>query len=152
MIGEYGVVFIGNSSSKSYHTLIDKQEIANGDQTYWHGIYSWFSAPQSDTFRENALSPEFEYYASIKGVPTLMHLDAEGRMSNSTVEDISIDRVGPIAVGGHGRIEISSHVRGARCFSLSGTLIFRGRGSVTVSPGIYIVVDDRGNMMKVVVK
>ena len=44
MLGDGDIVFIGNSSAKSYHKLISRERFENGDRIAWRGVYTWFAA------------------------------------------------------------------------------------------------------------
>lgn len=48
MLGDGDIVFIGNSSAKSYHKLISRQRFENGDRIAWRGVYTWFAEPLAD--------------------------------------------------------------------------------------------------------
>lgn len=47
-LGADDVVFIGNSHGKSYHKLIADKRVENGGETFWRGVYTWFSSPIAD--------------------------------------------------------------------------------------------------------
>lgn len=48
MLGDGDIVFIGNSSAKSYHKLISRKRFENGDRIAWRGVYTWFAEPLAD--------------------------------------------------------------------------------------------------------
>ena len=154
MVDDSDVVFIGNSWSKSYHKTIGGKNISAGDSTSWHGIYTWFSAPVTDTYRENdgEAEPAFEYQATINGTPTLMHLDSKGRMTTGVSAPFADAKQAPIARAAQGKIVISQNVSTAYCYNIAGSLIYQGTGTVYVPAGIYIVTDRKGNTAKLLVR
>lgn len=42
------IIFIGNSSNKTYHKIIANKEHKKGDVIHWSGVYTWFKSPVSD--------------------------------------------------------------------------------------------------------
>lgn len=154
MIDDNDVVFIGNSWSKSYHKTIGGKNITAGDSTSWHGIYTWFSTPVADTYRENDgdTEPSFEYQATINGAPTLMHLDSKGRMTTGISTPVADAQRVPIARASQGKIVINPSVGTAYCYNITGALIHKGSGTIYVPAGIYIVTDRCGNSAKLLVR
>lgn len=47
-IADDDIIFIGNSSNKTYHKIIANKEHKKGDVIYWSGVYTWFKSPVSD--------------------------------------------------------------------------------------------------------
>lgn len=153
-VGPNSYVYIGNSWSKSYHTLIWDHSVKKGDVTNWHGIYSWFKEPIIDTCRDkDEANPIFEYGAYIDGQPVVMHLGPDGKMTETAgIEDIIVDSQPDFVQVLDGRIIISESAPNACCYDLSGKLVFKGSGSFNCPTGIYIVNDMRGHSVKLFVK
>lgn len=156
MVNDNDYAFIGNSWSKSYHKLIGNRTVKNGDETNWHGLYTWFNEPVTDTFRDTSVSePIFEYTAYINGKKTTMHLDAQGKMTpdasgvGTTIADGSKT---PLAFASNGKITISDMAPQACCYTLLGTLVHKGSGTFNCTPGVYIVSDMRGKSVKLIVR
>lgn len=47
-IADDDIIFIGNSSNKTYHKIIANKEHKKGDVIHWSGVYTWFKSPVSD--------------------------------------------------------------------------------------------------------
>lgn len=47
-IADNDIIFIGNSSNKTYHKIIANKEHKKGDVIHWSGVYTWFKSPVSD--------------------------------------------------------------------------------------------------------
>ena len=47
-ISDDDIIFIGNSSNKTYHKIIADREHKKGDIIHWSGVYTWFKSPVSD--------------------------------------------------------------------------------------------------------
>lgn len=47
-IADDDIIFIGNSSNKTYHKIIANKEHKKGDVIYWSGVYTWFKSPVSN--------------------------------------------------------------------------------------------------------
>ena len=47
-IADDDLIFIGNSSNKTYPTIIANKEHKKGDVIHWSGVYTWFKSPVSD--------------------------------------------------------------------------------------------------------
>ncbi|MCM1067965.1 MAG: hypothetical protein NC418_10370 [Muribaculaceae bacterium] len=73
-VNDSDLVFIGNSYTKSYHKIIGKHTIEPGESSHWHGIYTWFTRPLTDS------NDSFAYVAYIDGKPVEMRVDAKGEM------------------------------------------------------------------------
>ena len=78
LVDDNDVVFIGNSYSKSYHKTIGRKKVHKGMSTRWHGIYSWFSAPQNDS------ETTFAYPACSGNEPTIISIDKKSGHYNLT--------------------------------------------------------------------
>ncbi len=149
------VVFIGNSWSKSYHKVIGDYTVRDGDQSTWHGVYSWFKEPIRDNCRNLTDDLTYEYGAYINGEPVVMHLSPNGKMSQlSGIEDVVADDVADksFASAGQGCIVVSDSAPDARCYNPDGKLVHVGAGSFECASGIYLVNDMRGNTVKLFVK
>lgn len=146
------VVFIGNSSTKCYHKIMGSHTVRQGDVTRWHGIYSWFKTPETDTCRGTAPGT-FAYRGYAGGQPALFSLDAQGHMTVSTEAGVESPAVAalPFAKAGKGYIEIDG-APGAAVYSLAGTLLHSGNGVHSCEPGIYIASDGHGHAVKIQVK
>lgn len=153
-VGDNDNVYYGNSWSKSYHTLIWYHPINAGDTSSWHGIYTWFDKPLTDTFRGgNNPDPKFEYGGYIDGEPVIFSLGADGKMSDTAgIGDTVVDSDDVFAVAGQGYIAVSESASHARCFDTTGKLIHEGSGSFSCRPGLYIVTDMNGHSIKLIVK
>lgn len=152
-ITDNDVVFIGNSSAKSYHKLIGDHPVTKGDRSTWHGVYTWFSQPLTDNCRNAADDHCFEYGAYIEGSPVIMTLDADGRMNQTAgIEDVTVDSAHRFAHVSGNVITIAADAPDACCFDLSGKVIHRGAGSFACPAGVYIVNDMRGHSAKLIVK
>ena len=81
MVSADDVIFIGNSWSKSYHKCIGDHGVTSGDQTSWHGVYSWFREPITDRCHYDSDDMVFVYGAYVNGNPVEMHLDVDGTMT-----------------------------------------------------------------------
>lgn len=42
------IIFIGNSSNKTYHKIVANREYKKGDVIHWSGVYTWFKSPVFD--------------------------------------------------------------------------------------------------------
>lgn len=47
-ITDNDIIFIGNSSNKTYHKIIANKEYGKGDVIRWSGVYTWFRIPVLD--------------------------------------------------------------------------------------------------------
>lgn len=47
-IADDDIIFIGNSSNKTYHKIIADKEHKKGDVIHWSGVYTWFKSPIAD--------------------------------------------------------------------------------------------------------
>lgn len=47
-ITENDIIFIGNSSNKTYHKIIANKTRQQGDIIRWSGVYTWFKSPIAD--------------------------------------------------------------------------------------------------------
>ena len=47
-IADDDIIFIGNSSNKTYHKIIANKEHKTGHAIHWSGVYTWFKSPVSD--------------------------------------------------------------------------------------------------------
>lgn len=47
-ISDDDIIFIGNSSNKTYHKIIADREYKKGDIIHWSGVYTWFRSPVAD--------------------------------------------------------------------------------------------------------
>lgn len=47
-ISDDDIIFIGNSSNKTYHKMIANREHTKGDVIHWNGVYTWFKSPIVD--------------------------------------------------------------------------------------------------------
>ena len=148
------VIFIGNSWGKSYHKCIGDYAVSGGQQSEWHGVYSWFREPVTDNCRNEADDNVFEYGAYIDGEPVVMHLSSDGSMSQTSgISEIITDNgIADFACAGEGFISISNSAPKAHCYNASGALIHIGAGRLECLPGLYIVNDLRGNTLKLLVK
>lgn len=147
------VVYIGNSSSKSYHKLIGDHDVKAGDTTQWHGVYTWFSQPITDNCRTASGDGTFEYGAYIEGIPTVMTLSADGTMSQTAgIEDVIAGADACFVTVNGNFVNVSDDAPLACCVDLSGRVIHRGSGSFTCPAGIYIVNDMKGHSAKIIVK
>lgn len=153
-IDDNDVVFIGNSWGKSYHKCIGDYSVSGGQQSDWHGVYSWFRKPLTDNCHNESDDLTFEYGAYIDGEPVVMHLGSDGTMSQTTgINDVICDALyNEFACSGNGFISISGTAPEARCFNASGALIHVGAGKVDCLPGFYIVDDAHGHALKLLVK
>lgn len=153
-LSKYDIVFTGNNNYKSYHKLIGKKSVKKGDETMWHGLYSWFDKPLVDECRdESNPAPVFAYPAYIDGQYAVMHLDASGKMTEMAgIDDVIADNITDFAYSTPGKIIISQKTPDARCCNLSGAVLFSGAGEYSCQPGIYIVSDRRGHSIKLIVK
>lgn len=153
-ISKYDVVFTGNNNYKSYHKLIGNKSIQKGDETQWHGLYSWFEEPLLDECRdESNPNPSFAYPAYINGRYAEMWLDASGKMTEMTgIVDVVADSDNDFAYALPGRIVISDHAPDACCYSIAGTKLYSGAGEFECPAGVYIVSDNHGHSVKLFVK
>lgn len=147
------VVFIGNSWSKCYHKTIGDYNIKGGMTSDWHGLYSWFKTPVADNCRKNTEDKTFSYGAYIDGKETIMTIQADGTMKTqdvSGVEDVVVDNAAAVATVSNGTITVLAPE--AQCYDISGKLIHSGAGSFTCNPGVYVVADNHGKTVKLLVK
>ena len=153
-VSKYDIIFTGNNNYKAYHKLIGKKNVKKGEETMWHGIYSWFATPLIDDCRdESNPNPEFAYPAYINGQYAEMHLDASGKMTEMTgIVDIEADNAADFAYTVPGKIIISEKIPDACCCSLSGAVLFSGAGEFACPSGVYIVSDRRGHSIKLFVR
>lgn len=47
-ISDDDIIFIGNSSNKTYHKIIADRKHQKGDVIHWSGVYTWFKSPIFD--------------------------------------------------------------------------------------------------------
>lgn len=47
-ISDDDIIFIGNSSNKTYHKIIADRKHKKGDVIHWSGVYTWFKSPIFD--------------------------------------------------------------------------------------------------------
>lgn len=124
------------NTGKSYHVMMWDHTVNNGDKTDWHALYTWFSTPIEDTFREESdgEGKTFAYGAYILGEATNMKLNGEGTMNIQTsgIEDIIADK------DGAGDPVEYYNLQGARVSD--------------PSKGLYIVRDAAGRSSKLMVK
>lgn len=148
-------VFIGNSSTKCYHKTIGSQSVKAGDETMWHGVYSWFTEPLADECRNASDSGTFAYKGWLDGKETEFRINPDGTMSTTTagVEGVetSGDKV-PFAWAGSGEITVSPAAPGAVVYSAAGIALHRGSGTFSCAPGIYIITDGAGASLKLLVR
>lgn len=155
-VADSGEIFLfcnyGGATGKSYHVMMWDHPVKAGDKTKWHAMYSWFKEPVEDTFRTGDANPVFKYNASINGQDYIMNLDSKGVMSSelSGVEDVVVDDAAAIATVSNNTITVFA--ADANCYDVAGKLVHSGAGSFTVSNGIYVVSDSRGNSIKLLVK
>ncbi len=154
MVSAGDIVFTGNNWNKSYHKLIGGRNVKKGDETSWHGIYSWFDAPLIDECRDSSVeNPTFAYLAYIDGKPFEMHLDASGKMTQTAgIDDIVAERPADFAFAIGRKIIISDDAPDARCYNMSGMLLHNGSGEFECQPGIYVVNDGKGHSLKLIIR
>jgi len=157
LVPDNDVVFIGNSYGKSYHKIIGSHSVKAGDKTTWHGVYTWYKTPVADNCR-GSQAGTYSYRGTLGGVPTLFTLDADGTCTVAPECSAGIDNtVGggdgniPFAHSGAGCITVSN-APAATVYSLTGTAMHHGEGTVYCHPGIYIVSDGKGRSVKLLVK
>ncbi len=90
MVADDDWVFIGNSYSKSYHKLIGDRTVKAGDETLWHGVYTWFTRPVVDECGSAEDSGTFIYKGFLNGEETLFSLDSDG-----TVRTVAVNATPP---------------------------------------------------------
>ena len=128
-------------------------QVKSGDNTQWHALYSWFREPVTDTFDGKTTDPVFEYQTYIEGEPVNMKVGADGKSTQTAgIDDITVDRDAPFAFAGDGTVTISDSAPAACCFDVAGKIIWRGAGTFSCRPGIYIVNDMKGHSVKLIVK
>ena len=143
----------GAATGKSYHVLMWDHQVKSGDNTQWHALYSWFREPVTDTFDGKTTDPVFEYQTYIEGEPVNMKVGADGKSTQTAgIDDITVDRDAPFAFAGDGTVTISDSAPAACCFDVAGKIIWRGAGTFSCRPGIYIVNDMKGHSVKLIVK
>ncbi|MDE6526213.1 MAG: hypothetical protein K2L75_03075 [Muribaculaceae bacterium] len=155
LVPDNDVVFIGNSSTKSYHKIIGSHTVKSGDKTKWHGIYSWFKEPLTDNCRGDKAG-SFSYKGTLAGVPAVFALDADGKCTISTDSQAGIENVAaggapaiPFARSGSGCIIVDSP--DATVYSITGAALHHGEGIFYCHAGIYIVADGHRSI-KLIVK
>lgn len=145
LVPDNDVVFIGNSSTKSYHKIIGSHTVKSGDKTKWHGVYSWFKEPLADNCRGDKPG-SFSYNGTIGGETAIFSLDADGKCTISTDSQAGVGNVAaggahsvPFARSGSGCISVESP--DATVYSITGTALHHGVGIFYCHAGIYIVAD-----------
>lgn len=154
-VGANDIIFTGNNWSKAYQVLMyGSASVKAGETTTWHGIYSWFKEPLTDTCDgTNPEAAEFEYLAYVNGQPKIMHVGADGSMTETAgINDITADRQPIFANAVSGGIVINETAPNARIYNISGSLVHSGDGSFYCPAGIYIATDGEGHSIKLLVK
>lgn len=154
LIDDNDWVFIGNSYSKSYHKTIGDKQVKAGDETMWHGVYTWFVEPVLDGCRDEAGSGEFEYAGYLGGKPVIFHLNSDGTMSTGSAgaDKNEIATQPPFASAGRGTIAVDPACLSAVVYNLAGAAVHHGCGTFNCRPGVYIVSDGRGKSLKMLVR
>lgn len=80
-VADDDIIYIGNSWSKHYHKVMGMHPVKKGDHTFWHGIYSWFDAPVSDSCHNDGDKHEFAYLAYVDGKPTIFLINPDGHLT-----------------------------------------------------------------------
>lgn len=154
MVNSDDVVFIGNSWSKSYHKLIGKKAVKNGDTTQWHGVYTWFRKPLTDNARGGDGS--YSYTGFIKGTPFVFNAETTGKVNvdsvPSSVANPQAPSKIPFAYSENGEVFITSDAPNAVCYNSSGRTVHTGAGRFNCPKGLYIVTDGEGGSTKLIVK
>lgn len=144
------VIFIGNSWGKCYHKAIGNYAVKDGDVSKWHGVYSWFRTPIRDNCRKVTDDLTFDYGAFINGEPVVMHLSTKGElMQVSGIDEIPVESGNAeIAEVGDGFITVSDEAKNARCYTADGRLVHIGSGTFDCAPGVYLVSDMKGHVVR----
>lgn len=108
------IVYTGNNWGKSYHKIIGNKNVVKGMNSRWHGIYSWFDEPIIDNCRNAGQNLTFEYGATIKGEPVVMHLEANGSMVQKTsgIEEVVVDNDVPAVYYNLNGVRVDNPERG----------------------------------------
>ncbi len=103
-------VFIGNSYGKSYHRLLARQPVHEGDRLHWRGVYTWFTSPIAD-------DGELLCYEALAGEQRVLAIDCKRRCDRTvTLPGRSLRRLRTI--DRHGDISIrrtGAHTLRIRC-------------------------------------
>lgn len=152
-VADNDVVFIGNSWSKCYHKTIGAHSVSAGDHSAWHGIYSWFDKPISDHCRSAADDLTFEYGAYIGGEPVVMSLASDGTMTQTAgIDEVLADTAPVFAFASDGCITVTDEAPCARCHDMAGRLVHVGSGTFACTPGVYVINDMHGHVIKLSVR
>lgn len=153
MVSPTDVVYIGNSSGKSYHKLIGARLVKAGEPTEWHGVYSWFSRPVEDGCGGTGPGV-FAYSGFIGGREAIFRLEPDGTcgISYAGIDNVAADsRRGAFAYGGVRCITVTD-APDAVVYGITGMALHWGEGAFHCAPGIYLVSDGHGNLEKIRVR